>query len=129
MADNDGVVPRSPSKDTTVTDVVLDVANNGTFRERSERKNITHNEIGLLSTVDELTRVQTLGGDEKLLLVLVPERVTEGDSGQWGTSSWVVDDVSDHTFQVTIALAEVERPEPGRTLTVDLPNTVEMMKK
>ena len=37
VTDNDGVVPRRPGEDTTVTDVVLDVADDGTLRDPMER--------------------------------------------------------------------------------------------
>ena len=36
-ADHDGVVPGCSSKDTTVTDVVLDVADDGTLKDPMER--------------------------------------------------------------------------------------------
>ena len=35
-ADHDGVVPRCPGEDATVTDVVLDVADDGTLRDPTE---------------------------------------------------------------------------------------------
>ena len=37
VADHDGVVPGHPGEDTTVTDVVLDVADDGTLRDPIER--------------------------------------------------------------------------------------------
>ena len=36
-ANHDGVVPRRSGEDTTVTDVVLDVADDGTLRDSAER--------------------------------------------------------------------------------------------
>ena len=36
-ADHDGVVPGCPDEDATVTDVVLDVADDGTLRDPTER--------------------------------------------------------------------------------------------
>ena len=36
-ADHDGVVPRCPSEDTTVVDVVLDVTDDGTLWDPMER--------------------------------------------------------------------------------------------
>jgi len=36
-ADHDGVVPRRPGKDTMVTNMVLDVADDNTLRDPSER--------------------------------------------------------------------------------------------
>ena len=35
-ADHDGVVPGHPGKDTTVTDMVLDVVDDGTLRDPAE---------------------------------------------------------------------------------------------
>ena len=37
VADHDGVVPRRPSKGTTVADVVLDVADEGALEDPAER--------------------------------------------------------------------------------------------
>jgi len=37
MADHDGVVLGCPGEDTTITDVVLDVADNGALKDPSER--------------------------------------------------------------------------------------------
>ena len=37
VADHDGIVPRGPGKDTTVTDVVLDIADDGALRDPMER--------------------------------------------------------------------------------------------
>ena len=37
MADHDGIVPRCPNGGAMVIDVVLDVADDGTFRDPSER--------------------------------------------------------------------------------------------
>ena len=50
--------------------------------------------------------------------MLVAEGVSEGDTGQRCTSTRIVDDFADHTFQVPISLAEIEGPETGRTLPV-----------
>ena len=118
MTDNDGVIPRSPSEDPAVTHMVLNVAHNGTLGDGSKRKNIANNEICLLATVDKLAGVHALGGDEQLLLMLVPERVAEGDSGERGAATGIVDDLGDHALEVSVALAKVQAPEPRRTLPV-----------
>lgn len=118
MADNDGVITRSPSEDTTVTDMVLDVADNSSFGDGSEGKDVADDEGGLLTAVDELAGVDSFGGDEQLRLLLVPEWVAERDLGEWRASTGVVDDVGDNTLEVTVALAEVEAAEPGWALAV-----------
>lgn len=118
MTDNNSIITRCSGEDTTVTDVVFDIADNGTFRERSERKDVSDHQIRLLSTEDELARVHTLGGDEELLLVLESEGVAEGDSGERRTTPWVMDDLGDYALEVPVPLAVVEAPEPCRTLAV-----------
>ena len=118
VTDNDRIIPRSPSEDPAVTHMVLNVAHNGTLGDGSKRQNIANNEIGLLATVDELAGVHALGGDEQLFLMLVPERVAEGNSSEWGAATGIVDDLGDHTLEVAVPLAEGQAPEPRRTLAV-----------
>lgn len=118
MADNNGVVTGGPGEDTAVTDVMLDVADDGTLGDGAEGEDVADDEIGLLATVDELAGVHTLSGDEELLLELVAERVAEGDLGERSAAAGVVDDVGDDPLDVAVALAEVEGAEPRRTLAV-----------
>lgn len=98
MTNNNGVITGSPSEDTAITDVVLDIANDSTFRDTTQRQDVADHEIGLLAAKDELAGVHALGGDEELLLVLVPVGVTEGDAGEGGAAPRVVDDVNDHAL-------------------------------
>jgi len=118
MADDDSVVPRRPGKDAAVPNVVLNVADDGTLGDPPERQDVADRERSTASAVDELARVHALSSDEELLLVLVAERVAEGDLGQRRAAARVVDDVGDHALEVPVALAEVEGPEPGRALAV-----------
>jgi hypothetical protein len=118
VADHDGVVPRGPGEDTAVTDVVLDVAYDGTLGDTAERQDVADGERGAAAAVDELASVHALGGDEELLLVLVPEGVAEGDLGERGAAAGVVDHVGDYALEVPVALAEVEGAEPGGALAV-----------
>lgn len=118
MRDNDSIVPGSPGESTTVTNVVLDVADDGTLGDRSERQDVADDKVSLFATIDKLTGINTLSCDEELLLVLEPEGVAEGHPGKGCTTAGVVDDLCDHTLQVAVALAEVERPEASRTLPV-----------
>jgi len=118
VADNDCVVTRSSGQHTTITNVMLDVTNDCTFRDRSEREDIAYHKIGLLPAENELSGVHPLGGDEELLLVLESERVAEGDPGKRGSTARIVNDFSDYSLEVAIALAEVEAAEPRRTFTV-----------
>ena len=115
MADNNDIVTRGSGEGSTITDALLHVANNSTFRDGPERKDVSDGEVGFLSTVDELTSVHTLRGDEELLLVLEAERMAESDSAERGSASGVVDDVGNDSLDVSIALRVVEGSETGRT--------------
>lgn len=107
VTDDNSIIPRSSCKNTTITNMVLNITNHSSFRDGSKGKNIAHHEISLLTTEDELPSVHTLSSNEELLLVLVPEGVTEGDASKWGPTTWVVDNLGDNTLQVPIAFTEV----------------------
>lgn len=77
MTNHHSIIPRAPREDPTISHMVLDVADHSSLGDRPDGKDISDDERGLLSTVDELTRVHPLGGDEELVLLLVAEGVTE----------------------------------------------------
>lgn len=118
MRDDNGIIPRSPSENAAISDVVLHVADDGTFGNRSERQYISDDEISLLSAVYKLSSIHSLGGDEELLLVLEAEGVAEGNAGERGATAGVVDDIGDDTLEVAVPLAEVEGAEACRPLAV-----------
>ncbi|MEB2874895.1 hypothetical protein VKX94_10855, partial [Lactobacillus helveticus] len=101
MSDNNGVITRSSSEDTTITDVMLDVADNSSFRNRSKRENISNDESSFLTAVQELTGVHTFGGDVELLLFLETERMTESDTSKMSTTTRIVDDLRHDALEVT----------------------------
>ena len=118
MRDDNSIIARSPSENTTVTDMVLDVADDSSLGNGSEGQNVSDDEVSLLPAVDELASVHTLGGDEELLLVLESEGVAEGDAGEGSTAAGVVDDLGDDSLEVAVALAEIEGAEARRPLAV-----------
>lgn len=86
VANDGGVVTRGTGERTTVTGLLLDVADDGTFGERREGENVGNVESGLLTAVDELAGGETLGSDEGLDTGAVLVRVTEGNLGKGGTT-------------------------------------------
>ena len=64
MADHDGVVPRRPGEGTTVTDMVLNVADDGTLRDPIERKDVADGERG--ATVGVVFRVELVSKCNRL---------------------------------------------------------------
>jgi len=86
VTDDGGVVTRSSGKRTTVTSLLLDVANDGSLGALTDGEDVADVQGSLLSTVDERSGRKTLGSDESLLSDLVSVRVSENDSSQRGTS-------------------------------------------
>jgi hypothetical protein len=118
VADDNSVVAGAPGEDTAVTNVVLHVADDGSLRDPPQWQHVADGERGAAAAIDKLAGVHALGGDEELLLVLVPEGMAEGDLGERRAATGVVDDVGDDALEVPVALAEVEGAEPGRALAV-----------
>jgi hypothetical protein len=86
VTDDGGVVTRSSGERTTVTSLLLDVANDGSLGALTDGENVSDVQGSLLSAVNERSGRETLGSDESLLSDLVSVRVSEDDSGQGGTS-------------------------------------------
>jgi hypothetical protein len=60
VANDSGVTTGGTGKSTTITNGLLDVADNGTLWHGAQRKNVTDVQGSLLTAVDELTSVGTL---------------------------------------------------------------------
>jgi len=118
VTNNNGIVPRTPSENPTISNMVFDVTHHSSFGNGSQGQHVPNDKGGLLPAVDELAGVHALGGDEELVLLLVSEGVAEADSGKRGTATRVVDDLGDDALEVAVALAEVEAAEPGGALAV-----------
>lgn len=111
VSDDGNVVSGGTSESTTVTDLLLDVGDDGSLWNLADWKNVADGQGGVLSGVDELASVHALVGDESLGVKLESVWVTENDLGERSTTSWVVDDVLDNTADVSMALSVVEVTE------------------
>merc|ERR1711924_171019 len=101
-----GVVARAP----------LHVGDDGTLRHGLERHGVADHELGLSSAVDELARVGTLHGREKLLVKLVLASVVEMSTDERCATAGIMDDVLHDTLDEADALTEVEHTQLGGTL-------------
>ena len=90
VTDDGGVVTRSPGERSTVSDLLLDVADNGSFRALRDGEDVSDVKGGLLSAVDERSGGDSLGGDEGLLAELVSVRVTEDNGSEGSTTGGLV---------------------------------------
>lgn len=112
VADNGSVVAGGTGERTAVADLLLDVADDGTFGALADREDVADGERGLLAAVDEGAGVQAFGGDEGLLAELVPVGVTEDHAGEGGTTVFVFEGV-DEVIRMDIWV--VGRGEGGKS--------------
>jgi len=101
---------------TTVTDLLFDVADDGTFGTLGDGENVSDGEGRFFAAVHESTSVETLGCDECLFAEFVAVWVTENDSGEGCTTARVVDDFFYDSTDVAVSFSVVERSELGRVL-------------
>jgi hypothetical protein len=66
MSDDGSIVPRRPSECSTITDLLLDIADDGSFGHIGEREDISDGESGFLSAIYKGSSVQTFCCDEGL---------------------------------------------------------------
>jgi hypothetical protein len=113
VADDGDVVAGGTAQGATVTNFLLHVRDDGTFRHGAEGKDIADGKGSLLASVDELTRVHALIGDEGLGDLLVLVRVAENNLGEGSTAAGIVNDLADYTSEVAMAFGVVEVAELG----------------
>ncbi len=136
VADDSRVVAGRAGERTTVTSLLLNVANDRTLRALRDGEDVADRKLRLLAGVDEGTGVEALGGDESLLAELVAVGVAEDDTGKRSTTvrrsvyccsgsricdyapASVVNDLLYDTLDVAIALRKVKGAELRRGLVV-----------
>lgn len=69
VGDDNSVVSTALSELSPVSGAGLDIANDGTLGHGRKRKDVSNSEGSLLSAVDELSSVHTLGGDDQLVVL------------------------------------------------------------
>lgn len=116
VADDGNVVAGGTAERTTVTHLLLDVGDDGTFWDGAEGKDVADGQAGVLAGVDELASVHALVGDEGLGVELEAVWVTENDLGERRTTAWVVDNLLHDTADVSMSLGEVVAAELGGSL-------------
>jgi len=118
VSDNDAGSSGSTAQSSSVGVLIFNHGDFGTFWHLSEREDVTDGQLGVLSTVHELTGVQTFNGDEQFLVGLVSVGITEDNLGQRSSSTRIMDDLFDETFDVTVSLGVINGSQAGLTLSV-----------
>mmetsp|Transcript_3137 Transcript_3137/g.19348 ORF Transcript_3137/g.19348 Transcript_3137/m.19348 type:complete len:324 (+) Transcript_3137:370-1341(+) len=118
VRDDNGVVTRATCELSAVSCTLLHVADNRTFWHLSDWQGVSHRQVGLLTTVHELSGVHALRRDDLLLLFLVTDGVAEGHPCKRSTTSRIMDDLRHHALDVPIAFAEVQLAQLGWAFSV-----------
>jgi len=113
VTDNGDVVAGGAAESAAVTDLLLDVGDDGTLRDGAEGEDVADGQGGVLAGVDELAGVHALVGNEGLALLLELVGAVEDDAGEGSTTTGVVDDLLYDATDVAMALGVVERAELG----------------
>lgn len=87
VANDGGVVARGTSKGSAVTDLLLDVEDDGTLGAGGKGEDVADRETSLLAGVDERAGRDALRGNEGLLAELVAVGVTEDDGREGSTTA------------------------------------------
>lgn len=87
VADNGDVVAGGAAQSATVTNLLLDVGNDGTLGHGAQGQDVADGQGSLLSGVDELAGVHAFVGNEGLGHLLESVGVTENDLGEGSTAT------------------------------------------
>jgi hypothetical protein len=118
VGNNGGESARSTGHSSTVTSLLFNVANDGTFGEVANRDDVTDAQLSLSANIDELTSVKAFGGNESLSIDLELVGVSELNLSKGSTTARVVNDFLDETLQVTVSLGKIVDSVSSRSLSV-----------
>jgi hypothetical protein len=108
VGDDNGKGTRASGKSTAISLLGLNVADDSSLGNHVQRQDISDGQSGLLSAVDELSGVHTLGTDEQLGVSLIPVGIKELNLGDGGTTTRVMQDFLDNATDVSLLLGIVE---------------------
>merc|ERR1719431_369548 len=118
VGDDGGVVAGSSGQFAAISQLFLQLADDGSLRHGADGHHVADGQRRLLAAVDELTRVHALHGDERLLALLKFVGISKLDDGQRRATSGVVNDVFDDAFDVAVAFGVVGSAEAGGAFTM-----------
>jgi len=111
VADHDSGGAGGTGKGATVTELSLNVGDNGALRHLVDGENVADSERSFGATIDELAGVHAFDSDEKLSVLLEFVLVSENDFGKRGATAGVMHNVLDDSLDVTFSLSEVQGSE------------------
>jgi len=102
VTDDDGGGARGTGEAATVTELGLDVGDNGTLRHHINGEDVADGQRGFGTAVDELAGVHAFDSDEKLSVLLESVLVSENDLGKGSATAGIVHDVLHDALDVSV---------------------------
>jgi len=118
MGNDGGVVAGSSGEFATISQLLLQLADDGSLGHGAHGHHVADGQTGLLAAVHELTGVHALHRDERLLALLESVRIPEFDNGQRSSSAGVVNDVLHNALDVSVTFGIVGRPQSSGAFAV-----------
>ena len=111
MTDDRNVIPRGPPQNTTIAHLLLHVRHHRTFWYGAQGQDIPNGQGSFFASIDELSRVHALVGDEGFCVEFEAIGVTELHFGQWCASTGIVNDVFNDASNVAMFFCKVKGSE------------------
>jgi len=111
VADDDGRGAGGTGEAATVTELGLDVGDNGALRHHINGEDVADGQRGFGAAVDELAGVHAFDSDEKLSVLLESITVSENDLGKRSATAGIVHDVLHDALDVSLALSKIKSSE------------------
>jgi len=114
VTDDDSGGAGGTGETATITELGLDVRDNGTLGHHINGEDVTDAQRGFSATVQELAGVHAFDSDEILNVLLEFITISENDLGKRSATAGIVHDVLHDTLDVTRLLDVVKSPERRR---------------
>merc|ERR1711931_278282 len=118
VGDDGGVVAGSSGQFAAISQLLLQLANDGSLGHGADGHHVADGQRRLLAAIDELTRVHALHRDERLLALLEFVGISKLDDGERCAAAWVVNDVFDDAFDAAVTFGVVGGAEAGGAFPV-----------
>jgi hypothetical protein len=106
---DDGAVGSGGSGQVSSVGIVgFDVAHQGTFGDLAHGEDVADGESGLFTAVNVLAGVHTFSADEIFCVLLIAISISKADFGDGSSSSAVMDDFFNNTFNITVSFSIVK---------------------
>merc|ERR1719309_1674736 len=118
VGDDGGVVAGSSGQFATISQFLLQLADDGSLGHGTNGHHVADSQTSLLAAVDKLSGVHALDRDERLLALLESVRISELDDSQRRSATRVVDDILNNPLDVSMTLGVVGGAQTGGAFAV-----------